>query len=178
MSEYFSLSRRGFLSQIVAFTSVLGLHGCGFQMRNAKEYAFKRLYIMTSNRQLALDITRNISYGSRSTIVVDTPQNADARLEILSISETRKPLSLNAAVQTREYELRSTTEFQLVTPDGRPIIERSQITMSRNLPYSDSEAAARDTESILLYRDMMRATVDQIIRRLESVKVLPTLLGN
>ncbi|GAB3627182.1 LPS-assembly lipoprotein LptE [Pandoraea terrae] len=162
---------------IFGWVTVLGcallLTACGFELRGASDYAFKRLYIASSNTQLSVDIQRNIRYGSKGTVVVTSPKDADARLEILSVSQSRAAVSLNTSGQAREYELSSITTFQLVTPDGTIVIPRSEIRLVRNLPYSDSESTARDTESALLYRDMLRDTVDQIIRRMEAVKAMP-----
>lgn len=151
----------------------LALSACGFQLRGASDYAFHRLYI-SGGGQMATDISRYIRYGSKDTVVVTEPKDADARLEIMSIASSRTAVSLDANGQAREYEMNSTFTFQLVTPDGTSIIPLSTIRLSRNLPYSDSETTARDTEAALLNRDMQKDAVAQIIRRMEAVKSLPT----
>lgn len=150
----------------------LTLSACGFQLRGASEYAFHRLYI-SGGGQMAIDISRYIRYGSKGTVVVTNPADADARLEIVNVTNSRTAVSLDANGQAREYEMRSAYTFQLVTPDGRPIIPLNTIRLVRNLPYSDSETTARDTESALLNRDMQKDAVDQIIRRMEAVKTMP-----
>lgn len=157
---------------IALLSCALILSACGFQLRGASEYAFHRLYI-SGGGQMATDISRYIRYGSKGTVVVAEPKDADARLEIVSTTSSRTAVSLDANGQAREYEMRSAFTFQLVTPDGRPIIPLSTIRLTRNLPYSDSETTARDTEAALLNRDMQKDAVDQIIRRMEAVKSLP-----
>ncbi|VVE30496.1 LPS-assembly lipoprotein LptE [Pandoraea cepalis] len=151
----------------------LVLSACGFQLRGASEYAFHRLYI-SGGGQMATDISRYIRYGSKDTVVVTEPKDADARLEFVNTTSSRTAISLDANGQAREYELRSSFTFQLVTPDGTPIIPLSTIRLTRNLPYSDNETTARDAEGALLNRDMQKDAVDQIIRRMEAVKSLPT----
>ncbi|VVE33731.1 LPS-assembly lipoprotein LptE [Pandoraea pneumonica] len=158
---------------IALLSCALTLSACGFQLRGASEYAFKRLYI-SGGGQMGIDLKRYIRYGSKGTVVVDAPSDADARLEILNQTQSRTAVSLDSTGQAREYEMRATFTFQLVTPDGTPIIPLSTIRLSRNLPYSDSEATARDTEAALLNRDMQKDAVDQIIRRMEAVKAMPT----
>ncbi|MGC7405016.1 LPS assembly lipoprotein LptE [Pandoraea pneumonica] len=158
---------------IALLSCALTLSACGFQLRGASEYAFRRLYI-SGGGQMATDIKRYIRYGSKDTVVVDAPKDADARLELLGQTSSRTAVSLDSSGQAREYEMRSTFVFQLVTPDGTAIIPQSTIRLSRNLPYSDSEASARDTEAALLNRDMEKDAVDQIIRRMEAVKAMPT----
>lgn len=150
----------------------LTLSACGFQLRGASEYAFHRLYI-SGGGGMAVDISRYIRYGSKGTVVVTNPADADARLEIVNVTNSRTAVSLDANGQAREYEMRSAYTFQLVTPDGRPIIPLNTIRLVRNLPYSDNETTARDAEAALLNRDMQKDAVDQIIRRMEAVKSMP-----
>ncbi len=166
----------GATRRIFGWIALLGcalvLSACGFQLRGSSEYAFHRLYI-SGGGQMATDISRYIRYGSKGTVVVTNPKDADARLEIVNSTNSRTAVSLDSTGQAREYEMRSAFTFQLVTPDGRPIIPLNTIRLTRNLPYSDSETTARDTEAALLNRDMQKDAVDQIIRRMEAVKSLP-----
>ncbi|VVE63415.1 lipopolysaccharide-assembly family protein [Pandoraea anapnoica] len=166
----------GVTRRIFGWIALLGcaltLSACGFQLRGASEYAFHRLYI-SGGGSMGVDISRYIRYGSKGTVVVTEPKEADARLEIVSVTASRTAVSLDANGQAREYEMRSAYTFQLVTPDGRPIIPLTTIRLVRNLPYSDSESTARDTEASLLNRDMQKDAVDQIIRRMEAVKSMP-----
>ncbi|VVE54800.1 lipopolysaccharide-assembly family protein [Pandoraea commovens] len=166
----------GVTRRIFGWIALLGcaltLSACGFQLRGASEYAFHRLYI-SGGGQMSVDISRYIRYGSKGTVVVTEPKDADARLEIVNITNTRTAVSLDSNGQAREYEMRSAYTFQLVTPDGRPIIPLTTIRLVRNLPYSDNETTARDTEAALLNRDMQKDAVDQIIRRMEAVKSMP-----
>lgn len=157
---------------VALLSCALTLSACGFQLRGASEYAFHRLYI-SGGGQMAADISRYIRYGSKGTVVVTEPKDADARLEIISTTSSRSAVSLDANGQAREYEIRTSYTFQLVTPDGTPIVPLSTIRLTRNLPYSDSETAARDAEAALLNRDMQKDAVAQIVRRMEAVKSMP-----
>lgn len=161
------MTRRGIC---IVFLAAL-LSACGFHVRGASNFAFKRLFVTSANPQMAADFKRYVRYGSH-TVIVDDAKDADARLEILSVSQNRTAVSVNAHGQAREYELSSVTAYRLVDPNGKEIIPRTEIRLVRNLPYSDAEAQARDTEAVLLYRDMIRDTVNQLIRRLEAVKTL------
>lgn len=165
------MTRRVFGALMLAGCVVV-LSACGFQLRGTSEYVFKRLYI-SGGGQMAIDIKRYIRFGAKGTVVVDEPKDADARLEIISEAQTRTAVSLDSTGAAREYEMQSMFVFQLVTPDGRPIIPLSTIRLTRNLPYSDSQANARDAEAALLSRDMQKDAVDQIIRRMEAVKSMP-----
>ncbi|WP_169835034.1 LPS assembly lipoprotein LptE [Pandoraea oxalativorans] len=165
------MTRRVF-GWIALLGCALTLSACGFQLRGASEYAFHRLYI-SGGGSMGVDISRYIRYGSKGTVVVTNPADADARLEIVNVTNSRMAVSLDANGQAREYEMRSAYTFQLVTPDGRPIIPLNTIRLVRNLPYSDNETTARDSEAALLNRDMQKDAVDQIIRRMEAVKSMP-----
>lgn len=145
------------------------LSACGFQLRGTSNFVFKRLYIASSNAQMKAELTRMVRYGSHS-VVVDDPKAADARLEILSIAQNRTAVSLDPLGQASEYELTSVTAFRLVDAQGRELIPRSEIRLTRDLPYNDAQVQAGDAEAALLYRDMVHDTVDHLVRRLEAAK--------
>lgn len=166
---------RRFFGWIVLLGCALALTACGFELRGASNYAFKRLYISSSNGQMAIDISRYIRYGSKDTVVVKNAKDADARLEILGIDQSRTAVSLDSNGEAREYQLDSVFRFQLVTPDGRTIVPLSVIRLSRSVPYNESQSTASEAEAAMLQRDMQKDAVDQIVRRMEAVKAMPTV---
>lgn len=159
------MRRRGFC--VMALTLLLG--ACGFQLRGTSEFPFSTIYIQTPNQQMTVGLTRYIRYGSNATVVA-SPAQADVQLQVLNIANGSTPIGINPQGQPGEYDLTTVTTFQLVDAHGKVLIPPTRISLSRSLPYNVSLAQAFASESVLLQNDMIKDTVEQIIRRLEAVK--------
>ena len=70
----------------------------------------------------------------------------------------------------REYELKLRVVYQLVDARGSVFIPTSEIQLSRILSYDDSRIIAKQQEEALLYQDMERDAVGQILRRMTAIK--------
>ena len=77
---------------------------------------------------------------------------------------------MNSSGQVREFQLRSVVRFQMRTPDGRELIAPTEITQQRDISFNESTVLAKETEEILLYRDMQSDLLQQILRRLAAIK--------
>ena len=60
--------------------------------------------------------------------------------------------------------------YQLVDGKGGTIIPVSEIRLSRILAYDDSKIIAKQQEEAMLYADMEKDAVGQILRRMVAVK--------
>jgi LPS-assembly lipoprotein len=79
-------------------------------------------------------------------------------------------VGLTAAGQVREFQLRIRFKFRLRTPQGRELIPDSEILQQRDISFNESAVLAKEAEEGLLYRDMQSDIVQQIMRRLATVK--------
>lgn len=164
-----NLTRRNWLAISAA---TLLLSACGFQLRGTQNFPFKRLRIVGAPPEMLARFRRMVEGGS-DTVVVTAPANgpADAVLS-LSPGRSQNSLSLNAEGQVQEFELVYSVSYTLTAANGAVLIPPSVLNLNRSMIYSDQYALAKQQEAELLYRDMQNDAVDQLMRRLASVKSL------
>jgi LPS-assembly lipoprotein len=162
-----SLSRRSFLTLLGGAAM---LSACGFQLRGQQDYAFKRLAITGGTPQMVARLERMVQGGS-DTVIVKPFEKPDATLN-LSEGTGLRTLSLNAQGVIQEYELILTLNYTLLGADGTLLIPPSSIALNRSMTYSDQYTLAKAQESTLLFNDMRNDAVDQLTRRLATVRSL------
>lgn len=153
----------------------LGLAGCGFQLRKAPDFAFTTLFSpLGESSPVGVELRRSLQYGGKVRVISDPRQidQADAILDVVSDLRERAVVGLNASGQVREFQLRLRFVFKLRTPQGKELIPATEIAQQRDISYSESQALAKESEEALLYRDMERDIVQQIMRRLAAVTSL------
>ena len=162
----------GMLRQSLSLTLIamfaLLLSGCGFQLRGQTILPFETLYVPTSSA-LTVELKRNIAAGTQ-TRLVNTPENAQARLVFQQDSREKVILSLDSAGRVREYQLRSTVAFRVVDGRGLEFLPLNNITLTREVSFNDAQVLAKESEEALLYRDMQTDMVQQVLRRLGAAR--------
>ena len=104
------------------------------------------------------------------TKLMPSAKDADAQLNIIEDRRDRQILSLSGAGRVREYELKLRVVYQLIDAKNGVFIPTSEIQLSRILSYDDSRIIAKQQEEALLYQDMERDAVGQILRRMTAIK--------
>ncbi|MEF9386570.1 LPS assembly lipoprotein LptE [Ralstonia solanacearum species complex bacterium KE056] len=165
-------SRRRFVFALAAALPAAGLlSACGFHLRGNNDFAFKRLYInLPQNSQMRAQLRRLIDNGS-DTVVVSDKQDADAFLDVLSENRVKTISSLTPQGVVREYRITYRFSFQLRDAHDNMLIPPSEITLFRDLSYNETQVLAKDYEEAALYRDMQGDVVNQLVRRLASVRL-------
>jgi LPS-assembly lipoprotein len=69
----------------------------------------------------------------------------------------------------RDLTLRTRLSFRLRTPAGRVLIRDTELLLSRDMSYNETDALAKEQEETMLYRGMQSDIVDQVMRRLAAV---------
>lgn len=151
----------------------IALAGCGFELRRAPELRFSSLALagFKPKSTLADELRRQIG-TSTTTVVVETPTQAQVVLEALTDAREKSVVASTAFGQVRELQLRSRFGFRLRTPAGRELIPATEILLSRDMSYSESAALAKEQEEEALYRSMQNDIAAQVLRRLASVPAL------
>ena len=109
---------------------------CGFHLRGLAPIPFESVYIQASQTN-KLDIKRRIEASSK-TIVLDSPTDAQATLEITKASTKKIILSVSRTGRVREFQLRYTLAFRVTNQKGQVLVPASKIKINRVLPFSDS----------------------------------------
>ncbi|MDB5747878.1 MAG: hypothetical protein JWP72_2726 [Massilia sp.] len=149
------------------------LAACGFQLRGsngAYDMPFSSIYLAVPDTSpLGNELKRNLRASDR-VVITPTQEGAQARFEVLSETRNKAILSLNNLGRVREYLLSYTLVFQVRDAAGKLLLGPTEITLRRNLAFSEEVVLAKEGEEALLYRDMQSDLVQQIMRRLAAVK--------
>ncbi len=144
------------------------LHACGFQLRGAATLPFDTLYI-ADNHPMLVELSRTVRNGSNAKVVSD-PKAATATFAMLNEYREKVILSVNTAGRIREYQLRYAIVFRVHDGKGGEFVPPNTITLRRDITFND-QVLAKESEEVLLYREMQSDMVQQIIRRLQASKL-------
>ena len=153
---------------IIAVAMILS--SCGFQLRGQAAIPYKTLFIETSGySQFANDLERAIRFSS-GTKVVSNRDDAQAILRIMGEAQEKHILSLSSGGRVREFELNYRVNYRLIDHAGKDLAQPGQIDLRRDMTYDDTEVLAKESEAQLLYQDMKKDAVQQMMRRLSAAK--------
>jgi LPS-assembly lipoprotein len=142
--------------------------GCGFELRRTPELQFRSIQLKGFKEQspLARELRRSLA---GTTQVVDSGGTAQVVLEALSDDREKNVVASTAAGQVRELQLRSRFSFRLHSPSGRELLPATEVLLSRDMSYSETNALAKEQEEAALFAAMQNDIVAQVMRRLASV---------
>jgi LPS-assembly lipoprotein len=146
----------------------VALAACGFHLRGQSTLPFDSVYI-TGAPVFVSQLSRALRAGS-TVRIADNSKDAQVTLQILSELRERVILSLSAAGRVREITLRYRVSYRLTDAKGIEYIPASEIVLRRDVTYSDTDVLGKEQEEDLLYRDMQRDALQQVVRRLQIAK--------
>jgi LPS-assembly lipoprotein len=150
----------------------LVLGGCGFKLRGDQNYAFQTIAIMPNpGGSVAIELRR--SFGSKVRVLApDTPlAQAQVVLDILEEAREKVVVGVNSSGQVREFQLRLRLKFRVRTPQGDELTPETEIVQQRDISFNESAVLAKEAEEGLLNRDMQSDIVQQLMRRLATIKL-------
>ncbi len=149
------------------------LQGCGFALRGAPNYVFDTVAV-TPERSggVAAELSRLLGARIRPAVTPEGATAPDALIEIMSESRQKVVVGVNAAGLVREFELRLAVRFLVRTPKGKVLIEPTDIRLERTVSFNEATVLSKETEEVMLNRDMQTDAVQQIVRRLAAIKTL------
>ena len=165
-------ARRGVL---LALASSILTGGCGFQLRQAPEFVFRKVFLNAQpNSPLAAELRRSLGADGKVAVITEAARlnEADVVLDFLQEQREKVVVGLNASGQVREFQLRTRLKFRLRTPKGKDLIGDTELLLSRDISFNEAAVLAKEAEEGLLYRDMQSDIVQQLMRRLSAVKGL------
>jgi len=155
----------------VTLALTLTLAACGFQLRGAQPLPFKSLYLtVAENSELGAALKRNIR-AVGGTEITEAAKDAQAIFTIVGDAREKNILSLSSAGRVREFQLRYRFVFTVVDQQGREFLPTSEIVITRDITFSDAQVLAKEQEEVLLWRDMQNDLMQQILRRMATIKV-------
>jgi LPS-assembly lipoprotein len=161
-----AIARRALLAS--ALLSLLS--ACGFQLRQAPEFAFRSIYVnVPAESPVGRELKRALASGGK-VAVVESPAQAEVVMDLLNEERQKVVVGLGAVGQVREFELRMRVRFRLRSRDGRDLIADAEIVRQQDISYSETVALAKEDEEQLVYRSLQTDIVLQVMRRLAAVK--------
>jgi LPS-assembly lipoprotein len=145
------------------------LTACGFHLRQPPDFGFTRIALAMPATALATELRRQLEGTGRVEIVTD-PARAEVVLESAGEERQRSVVSRTATGEVREFQLRIRFKFRLRTAAGRELLAESEILRQIDQSYSESAALSKEAEALMLYQNMQSDIVQQVLRRLATVK--------
>jgi LPS-assembly lipoprotein len=169
MSAFRSPITRALAALLVA----AALSGCGFKLRGTDgsyNLPFHSIYVgIPDTSPLGTELRRNLRAGD-AVVVVESPAEAQAQIDLVSETRGRAILSLNSLGRVREFLLTYTVVFQVRDPKGGTLLAPTEIILRRNMAFDETQVLAKEAEANLLYRDMQGDAVQQMLRRVAALK--------
>lgn len=152
--------------------ATLALAGCGFKLRGSQDFAFSSIAVLPNpGGPLAAELRR--SFGSAVRVL--TPQEpltqAIVVVDILQEQREKIVVGQNSFGQVLDFQLRIRLKFKVRTPQGQDLVAEAEIVQQRDMSFSESAALAKEAEEAMLYRDMQTDIVQQLLRRLATVRL-------
>lgn len=172
------------------------LAGCGFQLRQAPDFAFNSIVINAPpSSPLAAELRRSLASDGKVQVLdasalaapagssalaapAGAPASAPAApagrviFDLLQEQREKTVVGINAQGQVVEYTLRTRVRFRLRTAQGRDLIPDTELVLNRDISFNETIVLAKEAEETLLYRDMQTDMVQQLMRRLAAVRTI------
>ncbi len=157
---------------LVLLSAALLLSGCGFRLRGEATLPFESIYVQgAAASPFTIQLKRSITAGTQARIT-DKPEDAQVVLQIMNEQQEKQILALSGGGRVREFYLRYRVTYRLTdSKRTTEYIAPSEIVLRRELTYSDAEALAKESEEMLLFRDMQTDAARQLLFRLQVVKL-------
>lgn len=162
------------LPLVLAACATLLLVGCGFHLRRsaALPEAMQRVYLEVSGGG---DLPRELRLAVRlsGATVEDAPGPGIATLEVPVAAFRTDALTVSGFARITEYAVRYHVEFDVKDADGKPVVARQVIDMSREYTFDRNEVVGNEAQQEEIRRGLTRDMVQAIMRRLEAARLHP-----
>lgn len=149
-------------------STIMVLSACGFQLRGAYSLPYESIYFATDDNVIGAGLKRQV----RASGVQVTDSAKEAQATFVPAGELRDSVivSLSSSGRVREKRLRLRYAYRIVDAKGRDFVPQGYVELTRDVTYADSATLAKTQEEDLLWRDMENDLVQQLLRRLATVK--------
>lgn len=162
-----SLLRRGLL-----LACCLILAACGFHLRGPQPLPFTSIYLgMGPNSPMAGPIKHQIAINGGGTRITDKPEDAQVRMIVVRDSKSEEVATISGSGVVNQYELRQRFAFRLIDDKGHEIMPLNEIYVYRYLDFATGQELSKEQEEAVLFADMQKDVVSQLMRRLAAAKL-------
>ncbi len=169
----YSIGRRQLLGSGLSILAISALSACGWRLRGKIDLPYKNILI-SGNLTQELRDDLDMMFRVNDIKIVKNVKDAELVLEIISEQNARQVLSYNAGGQITAYRIISRLVFRVFDPNGIELMPESDIYLTRDIDFNQSNVQAFDQQVLEFVKTMRIDIVSQLMRRLGSIKKLPT----
>ena len=170
-----STQRRALLRAALAPLSTLALASCGFALRSSQKFPFKSMYTgpITAS-PLLIELSRQVAGTGGVEVIIDQRQveRAEVIFELLQEQREKVVAGRTSSGSVREFLLRTNLRFRLRTREGKELIPETVLVATTDISYNETLALSKDQEEQMLYSNMGKDLVGQIVRRMAALTSL------
>lgn len=170
-----STQRRALLRSALAPLSAVVLASCGFALRSSQKFPFKSMYTgpITAS-PLLIELSRQVAGTGGVEVIIDQRQveRADVIFELLQEQREKVVAGRTSSGSVREFLLRTNLRFRLRTREGKELIPDTVLVATTDISYNETLALSKDQEEQMLYSNMGKDLVGQIVRRMAALTSL------
>ena len=146
--------------------TMLSLAGCGFALRGDYVVPYAGVFVNAPpNSQIVGNLKRELQASNKFE---PNAKAAAVQLNIVLEDRDKKILSLSGAGRVREFQLKTTVQFQLVEANGTVAIATNELSLIRRMSFDDTQVVSKSQEEALLFADMEHDIAQQIMRRITA----------
>jgi LPS-assembly lipoprotein len=169
----YSFGRRQLLGGGLSILAMGALSACGWRLRGKVDLPYKNILISGNlTQELRDDLEMVLRVNDIQ--IVKAAKNAELILEIISEQNARQVLSYNGAGQITAYRIISRISFRAFDLNGIELMPESDIYLTRDIDFNQSDVQSFDLLVADYVKNMRIDLVAQLMRRLESIKKLPS----
>ena len=159
--------------------SVMLVQSCGFKLRGSVmvDPSLYPIYIQSESNVTQIVNPLKSALEQQNATIVDNPAQAVTIIELLTEQFSRRVLTVSNKGKVQEYALNYFVEIKIVNSEGKELLDKTRIEVERDLRFDDSEVLAKSTEETSIHQHMLEDTVQQLLRRLQSLRPRNNISG-
>lgn len=155
---------------LIVLTVAVTMSACGFKLRGRNDLPFETLYVEGMDFSPFTGQLKRAIESSSDTKLTKTTEGAQAVLSLLGETQERLILAVSGGGRVREFQLRYRVSFRVYDNSGKEWLPTDEVILRRDLTYDDTQVLAKEAEAQLLFKDMQTDAVQQVLRRVQSIK--------
>ncbi len=162
------MERRHALGLLLVAAAAAG--GCGFRLRESTGLPFNTLYTTFSRTSALGSEFRRVVRSSSGTRIVDERDAAEAILVVLTERREKEAIGFSTTGRPVEYELRLRTSFRVDDPAGHNLLPQTGLVVRREISVGEIQLLSKQLEEEQIFNEMQSDMVQQMVRRLATIK--------
>ena len=160
------------IARALLLLALATLGACGFHLRGEAQLPAAATTITIQAVDPLSPLKRDLEAALRRSgaTVKEAGGEGVATLRLPVMKLSTEPVSVSAQARVKEFRVKYQVEMELVAADASVLLPRTPIELTRDYSYDETQALGAQAEEELLKKEMARDMVQQVLRRLETVR--------